>query len=101
MEKSNLRIKNNEEGTTVFIDKDNVQESVQYIQIHQIKRVEVTYDYEESQIDFLSECPTVEFLSLEGSSVKDISGIYCKCQLDYVHFRLLNDAQLHSFSEAK
>lgn len=76
MEKSNLRIKNNEEGTTVFIDKDNVQESVQYIQIHQIKRVEVTYDYEESQIDFLSECPTVEFLSLEGSSVKDISGIY-------------------------
>jgi|GEM_PF-3610338 len=25
----------------------------------------------------------------------------CKCQLDYVHFRLFNDAQLHSFSEAK
>ena len=76
MEKSNLRIKKNEDGTTVFIDKDNVQESVKYIQIHQIKRVELTYDYEESQIDFLSECPTVEFLSLEGSSIKDISGIY-------------------------
>lgn len=76
MEKSNLRIRNDEDGKTVYIDNENAQESIQYIQVHQIKSVDITYDYEESQIDFLSECPTVEFLSLEGSSVKDISGIY-------------------------
>lgn len=76
MEKSKLRIRNDEDGKTVYIDNENAQESIQYIQAHQIKSVDITYDYEESQIDFLSECPTVEFLSLEGSSVKDISGIY-------------------------
>lgn len=76
MEKSKLRIRNDEDGKTVYIDNENAQESIQYIQAHQIKSVDITYDYEEAQIDFLSECPTVEFLSLEGSSVKDISGIY-------------------------
>lgn len=76
MEKSKLRIRNDEDGKTVYIDSENVQESVQYIQEHQIKSVDITYDYEEAQIDFLSECPTVEYISLEGSSIKDINGIY-------------------------
>src|SRR5690606_26152729 len=76
MEKSKLRIRNDEDGKTVYIDSENVQESVQYIQEHQIKSVDITYDYKKSQIDFLSECPTVEYISLEGSSIKDINGIY-------------------------
>lgn len=73
MEKSKLRIRNDEDGKTVYIDSENVQESVQYIQEHQIKSVDITYDYKKSQIDFLSECPTVEYISLEGSSIKDIN----------------------------
>lgn len=92
MEKSKLRIRNDEDGTTVFIDKDNVQESVQYIQIYQIKSVAVTYDYEESQIDFLRECPTVESLSLEGPSVKSLSGIY--------HLKALKDLVINDTSRS-
>nr|WP_199172837.1 hypothetical protein [Planomicrobium sp. MB-3u-38] len=76
MEKNKLRISNDGNGITVFISKENVQESVQYIQSHQVKKVEVTYGYDESQIDFLSECPSIETFSLEGPSVKNFDGAY-------------------------
>lgn len=76
MEQSKLRIRNDEDGTTVLIGKYNVQESIEYIQTHQIKRVEVTGYYEESQIDFLRECPSIESLSLEGPNLKNLSGLY-------------------------
>lgn len=92
MEKSKLRIRNDEDGKTVYIDSENVQESVQYIQEHQIKNVDITYDYKESQIDFLSECPFVEYISLEGSSIKDISGIY--------HLKALKDLVINDTSRS-
>nr|WP_254178232.1 MULTISPECIES: hypothetical protein [unclassified Planococcus (in: firmicutes)] len=76
MEKSNLIIRKYEDDMTVLVSQDNVQESVQYIQTHQINSVEVTYEYEEAQIDFLRECSTIENLSLEGPSVKSMSGAY-------------------------
>src|SRR5690606_21106780 len=56
--------------------KYNVQESIQYIQTNHIKSVQITYYYEESQIDFLSECPSIESLSLQGPNVKNMSGLY-------------------------
>lgn len=86
MEKSNLRIRNDEEGITVLIGKYNVQESIQYIQTNQIKRAEITYGYEESQIDFLSECPSIESLSLQGPNVKNLSGLY--------HLKALKDLSI-------
>lgn len=76
MEKSKLRIRNDEDGITVLIGKNNVQESIQYIQTNQIKSLQITYYYEESQIDFLSECPSIESLSLQGPNVKNLSGLY-------------------------
>lgn len=88
MEKSKLRIENDEDGITVLIGKYDVQESIQYIQTHQIKRVEVTYYYEETQIDFLRECPSIESLSLEGPNVKNVSGLY---HLKGLKFLSIND----------
>ncbi|MGH2317780.1 hypothetical protein ACRC6Q_08420 [Planococcus sp. SE5232] len=76
MEQSKIRTRNDEAGITVLIGKNNVQESILYIQTHQIKSAEITYSYEESQIDFLSECPTIESFSLEGPNVKNLSGLY-------------------------
>lgn len=76
MEKSKVRLRNDKNGTTVLIGKDNVQESILYIQTHQIKNVEITYRYGETHIDFLSECPYIEVLILEGPSVKNFDGAY-------------------------
>lgn len=76
MEKSNVRLRNDKNGTTVLIGKNHVKESIQYIQTHQIKNVEITYRYGEPQIDFLSECPGIEALILEGPSVKNFDGAY-------------------------
>ena len=76
MEKSKLRIRNDEDGITVLIGKYNVQESIHYIQTYQVKKAEVTYYYEESQIDFLSECPSIQSFSLQGPNVKNLSGVY-------------------------
>nr|WP_298828980.1 hypothetical protein [uncultured Planococcus sp.] len=76
MEQSKIRTRNDENGITVLIGKNNVQESILYIQTHKIKRAKVTYSYEESQIDFLSECPTIESFFLEGPNVKNLSGLY-------------------------
>lgn len=89
MEKSKLIIRKDEDDMTVLVSQENVQESVQYIQTHQIKSVEVTYDYEEAQIDFLRECPTIETLSLRGSSVKSMSGAY---HLKTLKALVINDA---------
>lgn len=76
MDKSKVRLRNDRNGITVLISKDNVKESVHHIQTNQIKNVGVTYRYGESQIDFLSECPSIEALILEGSSVKNFDGAY-------------------------
>ncbi|ALS79154.1 hypothetical protein AUO94_10975 [Planococcus kocurii] len=76
MEKGKLRIRNDEDGITVLIGKHNVQESIQYIQTNHIKSVQITYYYEEAQIDFLSECPSIESLSLQGPNVKNLNGLY-------------------------
>lgn len=76
MEKSKVRLKNDRNGITVLIGKDNVKESIDYIQTHQTKNVEITYRYGEPQIDFLSECPDIEALILEGPSVQNFEGAY-------------------------
>lgn len=76
MDKNKIRIRKNENEITVLIGKDNVQESIHYIRTNQIKKAEVTYRYEQSQIDFLSECPSIESLSLQGPNVKNMSGLY-------------------------
>lgn len=89
MEKNKLIMRKDEDGMTVLVSQENVQESVQYIQTHQIKSVEVTYDYEEAQIDFLRECPTIEILSLRGSSVRTMSGAY---HLKRLKALVINDA---------
>ncbi|UJF28467.1 hypothetical protein L0M13_09250 [Planococcus sp. 107-1] len=88
MEQSKLRIRNDEDGITVLIGKYNVQESIQYIQTHQIKRVKVTDYYEESQIDFLRECPSIESFLLQGPYVKNVSGLY---HLKGLKFLSIND----------
>lgn len=89
MEKSKLIIRKDEDDITVLVSQYNVKESIQYIQTHQIKSVEVTYDYEEAHIDFLCECPTIETLSLRGSSVKSMRGAY---HLKTLKALVINDA---------
>ena len=76
MEKSKVRLRNGKTGTTVLIGKHNVKESIHYIQTYQIKNIEVTYRYGKSQIDFLSECPDIEHLIIEGPSVENFNGAY-------------------------
>lgn len=76
MENSKVRLRNGKNGIIVLIGKQNIEESIHYIQTHQIKHVEVTYRYGKPQIDFLSECPGIEHLMLEGPSVKNFDGAY-------------------------
>lgn len=76
MENRKVRLRNDRNGITVLIGKSYVQESIQYIQENQIKNVEITFRYQEAQIDFLRECPSVEALILEGPSVMNFDGAY-------------------------
>ncbi|MCJ1908978.1 hypothetical protein [Planococcus ruber] len=76
MDNSKLRLREGENGITVRIGKYNVLESIQYIQINQIKNVEISEYYQASQIDFLSDCPSIESVGLYGPNVNDLSGLY-------------------------
>lgn len=76
MENSKLRLQKDENGITVRIGKYNVPESIQYIQTNQIKNVEISEYYQASQIEFLSDCPSIESVELYGLNVSDLSGLY-------------------------
>lgn len=88
MDKSKVRLRNGKNGITVLIGRNYIQESIHYIQTHQIKIVEVTYRYGKPQIDFLSECPGIEHLVLEGPSVENFNGAY---SLENLKTLVIND----------
>lgn len=71
----NVRIRVDDDGElSVKINVDNIKESIAYIQEHQIKNVDISYDLD--QVDFLSECPDIEIISLGGEDLKDVTGLY-------------------------
>ncbi|WP_249222094.1 hypothetical protein [Planococcus alpniumensis] len=91
MKKSKVLIRNGKNGATVLIGKHNLQESIHYIQAHQITNIEITYRYDKVQIDFLSECPGIENIILEGQSVENFEGAY---HLKGLRTLIINDASL-------
>jgi hypothetical protein len=71
----NVRIRVDEDGSvSVKINEDNIKESIAYIQEHQINNVDISYDLD--QVDYLSECPDIETISLGGEGLKDVTGLY-------------------------
>ncbi|MCM3575457.1 hypothetical protein M3172_19840 [Mesobacillus subterraneus] len=75
LKEGNVRIRIDDDGeVSVKINEDNIKESIAYIQEHQINNVDLSYELD--QVDFLSECPDIEMVSLGGEDLKDVSGLY-------------------------
>lgn len=75
LKEGNVRIRIDDDGeVSVKINEDNIRESIAYIQEHQIINVDLSYELD--QVDFLSECPDIERVSLGGEDLKDVSGLY-------------------------
>nr|WP_180321250.1 hypothetical protein [Mesobacillus jeotgali] len=75
LKEGNVRIRIDDDGeVSVKINVDNITESIAYIQEHQINNVDISYEL--AQVDFLSECPDIELVSLGGEDLKDVSGLY-------------------------
>lgn len=72
-----VRLGKDEGVETIIIDNDNVAESIEYINQHNIKSVKVDEDYQFENIDFLrSVCSNIESLSINNRFLKDFSGAY-------------------------
>lgn len=75
LKEGNVRIRIDDDGeVSVKINEENIKESIAYIQEHQINNVDLSYELD--QVDFLSECPDIEMVSLGGEDLKDVSGLY-------------------------
>nr|WP_286181099.1 hypothetical protein [Bacillus sp. ISL-37] len=70
-----IHVDEDEDGkVSVKINEDNIKESIAYIQEHQIKKVDLSYELD--HVNFISECPEIESLSLGGEDLKDVTGLY-------------------------
>lgn len=62
---------------TVIINDKHLDECIEYINKHNVKHLDITNDYyKKEDIDFLFQCNHIEYLSIHGEYLKDISGIY-------------------------
>ncbi|MCJ7983162.1 leucine-rich repeat domain-containing protein [Priestia sp. OVL9] len=65
------------EGETVYINDKYLDECIEYINKHRVKSLNITHEYyKREDIDFLFQCNHIEYLSIDGEYLKDISGIY-------------------------
>lgn len=72
----NVYISKDEAGEKViFKDPAAINESVEYINKHNIKHIDVL-DFDYTDVNFLKECPGIERLDLLNHFIKDLSGIY-------------------------
>jgi hypothetical protein len=71
-----VRLGKDGDGKTVIINHDNVSESIEYINQHNIRCVKVDEDYEHDNIDFLSDCLNIDSLTINNRFLKDFSGAY-------------------------
>ncbi|WP_394548673.1 leucine-rich repeat domain-containing protein [Priestia aryabhattai] len=68
--------KHSQEETVIINDK-HLDECIEYINKHDVKHIDITNNYyKKEDIDFLFQCNHIEYLSIHGEYLKDISGIY-------------------------
>lgn len=73
----NVRVREDSYGKQVFVSHEYLNECIEYINQNQIKQISVMdWYYERADVAFLSECPTVEEVSLNSNYLKDVSGLY-------------------------
>ncbi|WP_155928696.1 leucine-rich repeat domain-containing protein [Bacillus sp. UNC41MFS5] len=66
-----------EKGKVVLAVKDNINEQIKYINDHQITQLDITDShYTGKDLNFLCECPTVDYITLDSRYLKDIAGLY-------------------------
>lgn len=62
---------------TVYINDRYLDECIEYINKHRVKSLDITNEYyKKEDINFLLQCNHIEYLSIDGGYLKDISGIY-------------------------
>lgn len=62
---------------TVYINDKYLDECIEYINKHRVKSLNITNEYyKKEDINFLLQCNHIEYLSIDGGYLKDISGIY-------------------------
>jgi len=62
---------------TVYINDKYLDECIEYINKHRVKFLNITNEYyKREDINFLLQCNHIEYLSIDGGYLKDISGIY-------------------------
>lgn len=65
------------EEETVYINDKYLDECIEYINKHRVKSLNITNEhYKREDINFLFQCNHIEYLSIHGEYLKDISGIY-------------------------
>ncbi|MBK0010276.1 leucine-rich repeat domain-containing protein [Bacillus sp. S35] len=65
------------EEETVYINDKYLDECIEYINRHRVKSLNITNEhYKREDINFLFQCNHIEYLSIHGEYLKDISGIY-------------------------
>ncbi|MEW4265197.1 leucine-rich repeat domain-containing protein [Priestia megaterium] len=62
---------------TVIINDKYLDECIEYINKHRVKSLDITNEYYKKEgVNFLLQCNHIEYLSIDGGYLKDISGIY-------------------------
>ncbi|KAB2355833.1 leucine-rich repeat domain-containing protein [Bacillus toyonensis] len=73
----NVRVREDSDGIEVLVSNKYLSECIEYINQHRITQVAIIdWYYKSEDVNFLSECPTVEEISLDSNYLKDISGLY-------------------------
>jgi Leucine-rich repeat (LRR) protein len=73
---NNVRLRVDTDGEEVLISDKYLNECIEYVNLHRITKIDITdWCYEGEDVEFLSECPSVEDVSLDSNYLKDISGL--------------------------
>ncbi|WP_225230684.1 leucine-rich repeat domain-containing protein [Cytobacillus stercorigallinarum] len=69
-------LRKEDDGDIVIINNTNVEESIIFVNQHQIKRLQIDDLYEQDNINFLKKCPNIENISISNHYIKDLTGLY-------------------------
>ena len=104
----NVRIREDSDRIEVLVSHKYLSECIEYINHHQITQIAIIdWYYKSENVNFLSECPTVEEISLDSNYLKDISGLYhiknlkALCLTDSTVVDGKNEIDLRPFSKLK
>ncbi|WP_144551293.1 leucine-rich repeat domain-containing protein [Peribacillus simplex] len=74
---NNILLRKSPGGDTVLVSSPNLPKEISFINENQITKVEINdYYYDLNEINFLSECPGIEQITINHFYLKDYSGIY-------------------------